>query len=123
MARKAKKLTALASRLAKLTMARTKLDVRENAILECFHPDDAGLAYMSAEQNACDTMIECGRPRAKASSFAYRKVLINTLAEIADCAEDYGYRRRPVPPALLSGPKPLLESGQQSRTCRRTRRG
>jgi len=93
MARKAKKVTALASRLEKLTTARAALDVREKALLACFHPDDAALAYMSAEQNAYDTMIERGRPRAKASSFAYRKVLINTLAEIADCAEDYGYRR------------------------------
>jgi hypothetical protein len=93
MAYKAKKLTAFESRVAKLTMARTKLDVRENALLACFHFDDAGLAYMSAEQNACDTMMKIGRPRAKASSFAYRKVLINTLALIADCAEDYGYRR------------------------------
>ena len=83
----------LKSRLAKLFSARASLDAREEAALASFHPDDAGLAHMSAEQNAYDTMVERGRIRAKANSFAYRKVLISTLCDIADCAEDYGYRR------------------------------
>ena len=94
MARKAKKtISALESRLVKLAAASARLDAREIKAMASFHPDDAGLAYMSAELNAYDTMRDRGCPRARAASFAYRKVLVNTLEEIADCAEDYGFRR------------------------------